>query len=211
MPDEDNSLEEQLRRYAVYRRDEAVDRARKAVREEFEQKLARAKGSPRHGLLFFLMHSPKGRLAVAAAVVLVAALLVFPNLVPKRVEVAMFLPPLKSGTPTQAGALVEASVVVSVNWKKQTIQIPLKAGGELTGQFKSATNAAPLPLAFDVAVAGTNAGQPVNGTGQLLVMPQNPSDKLDRFSTNALLWVKLDLKLRAGGQEEPLYRVFGTP
>ena len=209
MPDEDNSLEEQLRRYAAFRRDEAGDRARKAVREEFEQKLARAEA--RHGLVFFLVHTLKGRIAIAAAVVLVAALVVVPNLVPKRVEVAMVLPPLKSGTPTEAGSLVEASVVVSVNWKKRTVLIPLKAGGELSGQFKSATNAAPLPLAFDVTVAGTNAGQPVNGTGQLLIMPQNPSDKLDRLSTNALLWVKLDLKLRTGGKEEPLYRVFGTP
>jgi hypothetical protein len=211
MPDEDNSLEEQLRRYSAYRRDEAVDQARKAVREEFEQNLARGKGSPRHGFVFFLVHTLKGRIAIAASLVLVATLVVVPNLVPKRVEVAMFLPPLKSGTPTEAGTLVEVSVAVSVNWKKQTIQIPLKAGGELTGQIKSATNAAPLPLAFDVAVAGTNAGQPVNGTGQLLIMPQNPSDKLERFSTNALLWVKLDLKLRTGGKEEPLYRVFGTP
>ena len=209
MPDDDNSLDEQLRRYAAYERDEAVAQVRKAARERFEQKLARAEG--RHGLVFLLVHTLKGRIAIAAAVVLVAALVVVPNLVPKRVEVAMVLPPLKSGTPTEAGTLVDVSVVVSVNWKKQTIQIPLKAGGELTGQFKSATNAAPLPLAFDVAVAGTNAGQPVNGTGQLLIMPQDASNKLDRFSTNALLWVKLDLKLRAGGQEEPLYRVFGTP
>lgn len=151
------------------------------------------------------------RIAFAAAAVVVAGVLILPNLGPKRVELAMSLPPLKGGTPTEAGTLVDPSVTVSVNWKKQTMQIPLKAGGTLTGQFKPATNAPPLPLTFDVALAGTSAGQPVNGSGQLAVMPQDPNDRLDRFSTNALLWVKLDLKLRAGGKEEPLYRVFGTP
>lgn len=166
-------------------------------------------GSP--SILVLLQRLFQQPLIWGAAVVVIAALIFFPSLVSKRVELAMALPPLKAGTPTEAGTLIEPSVVVSVNWKKRTMQIPLKAGGELTGQFKPATNAPPLPLAFDVTLTGTSAGQPVNGTGQLVVMPQDPSDRLDRFSTNALLWVKLDLKLRAGGQEEPLYRVFGTP
>ena len=123
----------------------------------------------------------------------------------------MYLPSPKGGTPTEGGKLVDASVAVSVNWKKQTLQIPLKAGGELTGQFTPAANVPSVPLTFDVTVAGIMAGQPVSGTGQLAVMPQDPNDRLDRFSTSALLWVKLDLKLQAGGQKEPLYRVFGTP
>jgi hypothetical protein len=146
-----------------------------------------------------------------AIVVVIAALICLPSLVSRRDQLAMYFPSPKGGTPTGAGTLVEPSVVVSVNWKKRTLQIPLKSGGKLTGEFKPATNGPPLPLAFDVTLSGTNAGQPVNGDGQLMVMPQYLGDKLDRFSTNALLWLKLDLKLRIGGQEEPLYRVFGAP
>ena len=157
----------------------------------------------------------RGRLAFGVAVALIAALLVIPTMIHRQVELAMFLPTLKGGPPPDSGKLVDASVVVSVNWNRHTIRIPLKAGGDLTGQFNPARqpagNVPALPLVFDVSVDGSAAGQPVIGTGQFIIMPGGIDGTIKQFSTNAILWARLDLRLRSGGQQEPLYRVFGTP
>ena len=127
---------------------------------------------------------------------------------------AMSLPSLKGGVTAEAGRFVNAKVNISVNWRKQTVVIPLKAGGRLTGRFQPAQpgSISPVvPLVFDVSATGDTDGQALTASGQLVIMPKDPDSHEKKLTAKAMLWARLNLKLQAGGKEEPLYRVFGTP
>lgn len=163
----------------------------------------------------YVVRFPNLGLTCTAAVVLVAAFLLFFMSVSRPVTLAMVNPPNKGGTPPMISPWLNDSVAVVVNWKDSSLTLSLKDGGALTGKLSPSEGppgAPALPYQFDLSVRGrSGTGAEIIGLGQLLVMPNDSATTRSKLKPATILWAKLNLKLQAGGQEDPVYRVFGTP
>lgn len=150
-----------------------------------------------------------------AAALIVVGLVFFFIFQPQPMTLAMAIPPHKGGTPPLNSPWVNDNVAVTVNWKDSSLNLSLKDGGALTGKLspsEGSPGAPALPYQFDLSMRGrSGTGAEIIGSGQLLVMPKDSTTTRGKLKPATILWAKLNLKLQAGGQEDPVYRVFGTP
>lgn len=199
-----------------YQSSESLRRAIKGVidSQRVDSSAHRGRGLRPLSLMRILefLRSPLGYAVAGALAILICGALFGVKLLHPTETFAMSVPALRGGPP-EAGRLVEPSVTVAINWKKGTISMPLKAGGQLVGSFRPSqlANSSAMPLTFDVVVGTDEQATPVTGTGQWVVMPRDADAAPQRLSATAVLWAKLTLQLRSNGKEELLYRVFGTP
>ena len=156
------------------------------------------------------------RISLAAAALLVVGFTIFFMSISRPITLAMVNPPNKGGTLHLISPWLDDSVAVMVNWKDSSLTLSLKDGGVLTGKLTLPEKGPPgtpaLPYQFNLSVRGrSGTGTEITGAGQLLVMPKDSTSTRVNLKPEAILWAKLNLKLQAGGQEDPVYRVFGTP
>ncbi|MBL9171405.1 MAG: hypothetical protein JNN07_26975 [Verrucomicrobiales bacterium] len=218
---EDLALIESLRSYAAHLEREAEEKVPLSPNfsEDVMARIRReeARGEAREesresalGWLVFLQS--RTALAISAALVVLALVVLIP-LGSSSAQFAMALPQGIKGEPPKAPDFyLDPAPKLSVDWKRLTFSIPLRAGGELSGTLAPISGATGGPAReFDLKAAGTSNGESVSATGRLVVMPNKPDETPPVLRVQDVYWLKLNLTLRGSAREEQIYRVFGSP
>jgi hypothetical protein len=215
MSSEESEIINALRHYAKVQEAEAAERAPLSPNSTRDLMARIRREEARQGAMesgWLVLLRSRTALAVTAGLAVVVISLVVP-LNSTTAQFAMVSPEgIKGETPKPPDFFLDTAPKIAVDWKHQTLRIPLKTGGKLSGTI---TPKPGVPGAaareFEIAATGESNGESITATGKMVAMPNNPDDAPQFLRAKDVYWLKLNLALRGNTREEKVYRVFGSP